>query len=106
MQCPGGPIARAPAVVRDDVVNAAALLGACWQTTSDIQAQASNAVDEIIARVEGWRQSGGLAKVNAAYKTYRQNQIAKGESAITYTAHVEAFTRSLVVLAAQNSAPQ
>jgi hypothetical protein len=94
------------AALLESVVNTAAILGAKWQTGAEIEAQASNAVEEIVARVEGWRLSGGLAKVNAAYKIYRQNQIAKGEAAITYTAHIEAFTRSLVVLAAQNSIAQ
>lgn len=89
--------------VRDYVVNIASLLGAAWRSEAEMRAGASIVVAEIIAEVEASRQSGGLAQVNTAYKIYRQQQTAKGEKAVPYSAHLDAFTRSLVVLAAQNA---
>jgi hypothetical protein len=89
--------------VRDTIVGVAADLGASWCTADEVRAQASIAVEKIITHVEHQRREGGLAQVNATYKIYRQQQIAKGEKAIPYSAHLAAFTRSLVTLAAQNS---
>jgi hypothetical protein len=91
--------------VRDLVINVAAALGARWRTAAELRTDASKAVEEIIMSVEASRQSGGLAKVNTSYKIYRQQQIAKGEKAIPYSAHLAAFTRSLIILAAQNAKP-
>lgn len=88
--------------VRDAVVNAAAQLGARWQTTDQIKSSASNEVEKIIAQVDRQRREGGLAQVNAEYKTYRQRQVAAGQKAAPYSAHLMTFTRSLVVLAAAN----
>jgi hypothetical protein len=103
MQCPDGPICRPASQVRDDVVNIAAMLGARWQTGAEVEALAANAVAEIIAKVEDMRTRGGLAQVNRSYKIYRQRQVAKGEKAVPYSAHLHCFTASLVRLAAQNS---
>lgn len=89
--------------VRDHVVNVASGLGAVWRSEAELRADASNAVEEIIANVEAQRRTGGLARVNAAYKIYRQRQTAKNEKAMPYAAHLAAFTRSLVVLAAANA---
>jgi hypothetical protein len=91
--------------VRDRVINVAAVIGARWRSSAELQADASNAVAEIIEHVEHQRQIGGLCKVNASYKIYRQQQAAKGEKAMPYAAHLAAFTRSLVTLAAQNARP-
>lgn len=101
--CPDGLIDGPAGPLRDIVINAAAQLGARWQTAAEVETQASNAVAEIIMRVEGMRKSGGLAKVNATYKSYRKKQTAAGKKAITYSAHLEAFTLSLIRIAAQNS---
>lgn len=103
-QCPEGWCGRAPAALRDEIVNAAAALGASFKTSAEIEADASNAVAEIIERVDAMRQSGGLAKVNAGYKCYRKAQVAAGQKAVSYQAHLDAFTLSLVRLAAQNAA--
>jgi hypothetical protein len=89
--------------VRDAIVNASAQLGAIWQTSDQVHTQAQAAVDEIIAHVEVSRASGGLAQVNAAYKRYRQQQQASGQKAVPYSAHLGAFTKSLVTLAAKNA---
>lgn len=101
---PDGWIDLSAQEVRDLVVNAAAMLGATWKTGAEIEADASNAVAEIVEDVEIRRQSGGLSQVNRDYKIYRQRQLASGQKAIPYSAHLDAFTRSLVVLAAKSSA--
>lgn len=100
---PQGWVDLAAREVRDHIVNTAAGLGARWRSGDEMQADAAVAVDEILASVEAQRQSGGLAQVNAAYKIYRQQQIERNEKAAPYSAHLLAFTRSLVVLAAQNA---
>lgn len=92
-----------PQATRDDVVNAAAMLGARWRLMPEIEQAASNAVAEIIASVDHQRRKGGLAQVNAAYKIYRQHQVAKGEKVMPYAAHLATFTRSLVTLAAASA---
>lgn len=102
-QCPEGWVAIPPAALRDEVVNAAAVLGAPFRTAAEVEIEASKVVAEIIAQVETRRQNGGLAKVNRDYKIYRQTQIARGLKAISYSEHLAACTRSLVVLAAQNA---
>jgi hypothetical protein len=100
---PQGWIDLSARTVRDHVINVAALLGATWRSDVEMRADASNAVAEIIATVEAQRRNGGLAQVNAAYKIYRQRQAARNEKALPYSMHLTAFTRSLVVLAAQNA---
>lgn len=102
-QCPEGWCSLSPAVLRDEVVNAAASLGASFRTTAEVEVDASNAVEEIIMQVENRRQNGDLAKVNRDYKAYRQAQVARGQKAVSYSTHLATFTRSLVVLAAQNA---
>lgn len=102
---PEGWIDLSAREVRDHLVNTAAALGASWRTEAEVMLDASYAVAEIITHVEDMRQSGGLAQVNAAYKVYRQAQVAKGEKAKPYSAHLGAFTMSLVTLAAQNATP-
>lgn len=104
--CPAGPEDRPAALLRDDIVNTAAALGAPFRTTHEIEADAEKAVAGIIGQIETWRQNGGLAKVNRDYKTYRQTQMARGQKAVPYSTHLASFARSLVVLAAQNSAPR
>lgn len=102
-QCPEGWCALMPAALRDEVINAAAALGAAFRTAAEVEADASKAVEEIIMQVENRRQNGDLAKVNRDYKIYRQAQVARGLKAVSYSTHLATFTRSLVVLAAQNA---
>jgi hypothetical protein len=90
-----------PDIIRDQIVNTAALLGAPFRSTDDLFAIAMSAVDEILAHVETQRLNGGLAQVNAGYKIYRQQQTAKNEKAVPYSAHLHAFTRSIVTEAAK-----
>lgn len=98
-----GWIDLAPRTVRDFVVNIAAGLGAPWRSVAEVEADATIAVEEIIATVDRKRREGGLALVNTAYKIYRQRQVANGEKAVPYSTHLASFTRSLVTLAAKNA---
>jgi len=92
-----------PKVLRDHIVNTAAHLGAPFRSTAEVVAVAYAAVDQILAHVETQRLNGGLAQVNAAYKLYRQQQAAKNERAIPYSAHLHAFTKQLVTMAARTA---
>ncbi|MCC8963748.1 hypothetical protein H8A95_15870 [Bradyrhizobium sp. Pear76] len=89
--------------VRDRLVNAAAELGARWRTLAVVKADAERAVDEVLVHVEKSRQEGRLKDVNARYKIHREQQAAKGEKSIPYSAYLADFTRQLVVLAATNA---
>jgi hypothetical protein len=71
-------------------------LGAQPWNDADIIAAAEDAVDQVVAKVEVMRQNGDLAVVNAGYKRYRLGQVAKGEKAVSYAAHLAKFTQSLV----------
>ena len=102
-QCSEGWVDLSPAALRDEVINAAAALGAPFRTTAEVEVDASKAVAEIVEQVENRRQAGDLARVNRDYKIYRQAQIARGQKAVSYSTHLATFTRSLVVLAAQNA---
>jgi len=101
--CPQGWIDLPAIEVRDALINVSGMLGAVWRTEHQLQREAEEAVEEVVARVEASRQNGGLADVNRSYKIYRQTQMRKGEKAVPYSAHLRAFTKSLVVLAAENA---
>jgi hypothetical protein len=84
------------AALLDLIVATAQSLGARPQSDADVAAAAREAVEFVVAKVDGMRENGGLKQVNAAYKRCRLAQVAKGEKAINYAAHLGAFTRSLV----------
>jgi len=102
-QCPEGWVDLPPTALRDEVINAAAALGASFRTAAEIETEASKEVEEIIKRVEVMRLSGLLTKVNRDYKIYRQTQVARGLKAVPYQAHLDAFTLSLVKIAAESA---
>ena len=87
---------QAPAAVAAQIEQAAATLGARYYALAELSKAAAEAVAEVQARVDAARQNGDLKQVNAAYKRYRLAQVAKGEKAMPYTAHLAAFTQSLV----------
>lgn len=86
----------APADVSALIERTAANLGAPFQTPDALRKAAEAAVTEIIDRVEAMRQNGGLAKVNAQYKAYRQVQIARAERATSYSEFLQRWTASIV----------
>jgi hypothetical protein len=73
-----------------------ASLGAPYHTLAELREAAETAVDEIQARVDSVRQNGGLKQVNAEYKRYRAQQIAKAEKAMPYAKFLERFTALIV----------
>jgi hypothetical protein len=99
-QCPEGWADIAPAALRDEVVNAAAALGASFRTAAEVYADAKRTVEQIMENVERARIRGELRKMNADYKLYRQNELSLGRKPVGYGEHLTSFTRSLVVLAA------
>lgn len=66
-----------PAALLELISNTAQGLGARPRSDVEITAAANDAVDHVVAKVEGMRQNGGLAVVNAGYKRYRLGQVAK-----------------------------
>lgn len=101
-QCPDGLVDRSAAELRDQVINAAAALGASWRTTVEVDADADLAVEQIVENVERERIKGGLRQVNAGYKTYRHCELSAGKKPIGYGDYLVNFTRDIVVLAARN----
>lgn len=89
--------------VRDTVADVAGYLGASFRSMAQVNRDAEKAIDRILANVEIARIKGELRKVNAEYKNYRQRALAAGEKPIAYSDHLGKFTRSLVLLAAQNA---
>jgi hypothetical protein len=85
-----------PAAVAALIERAAASLGAPYHTLAELREAAEGAVAEIQARVDSMRQNGGLKQVNAEYKRYRAQQIAKAEKATPYAKFLERFTASIV----------
>jgi hypothetical protein len=92
----GDPIDDPPAAVAALIERTAASMGAPFQSAAELQADAEQEVDKIVAKVEAMRQNGALAKVNAQYKAYRQAQIAKAEKATSYGVFFERFVMSIV----------
>jgi hypothetical protein len=86
------------------ITDTAENLGARPRSDDDVAAAAKEAVAVVVAKVEAMNQNGGLKQINAAYKRYRLGQVAKGEKAISYSAHLTSFKESLVVQVAKLSA--
>ena len=80
----------------DLIIRTAIDMGAAYQTEAQLAVAAEAAVGEIVAKVEGMNQAGGLKEINTEYKIYRQRQIAKAEKAMPYAKFLERFTASIV----------
>jgi hypothetical protein len=93
-----------PASLLQLITSTAEGLGARPRSDDDVTAAAKEVVAVVIAKVDAMRQNGGLAQVNAAYKRYRLAQVAKGEKAISYSAHLTRLKESLVAQVAKLSA--
>jgi hypothetical protein len=70
---------------------AAAKLGAPYQTPDELRKAAEIQVDAITARVKAAGMSGGLKKWNTRYRQYRLVQVEKCEPAIPYSVLLEQF---------------
>jgi hypothetical protein len=84
------------AALAELIEQGAAKLGARFQTASALRKAAEAAVAEITERVQLANQRGKMKLINAQYKRYRQEQIAKGEKAIAYQKFIEPYIMSAV----------
>jgi hypothetical protein len=78
------------------ITSTATALGAPWQTEEEIIGAAAAAVAAIVYKVEAARQAGGLKEINASYKRYRQQQVAKAERVVPYSAYLQRYTVLMV----------
>ncbi len=85
-----------PSALLEVITSTATRLGATWHTDEEARAVAAEAVKAIVDKVEAARQAGGLKKVNADYKAYRQQQVAKAERAIPYSACLRRYATRMV----------
>jgi len=77
------------AALAASIEQAAAKLGAPFQTPDELRKLAGQQVDEIVERIKASGQRGALKHWNARYKQYRLAQGAKGEKAIGYWPFLE-----------------
>jgi hypothetical protein len=82
---------KPPAVLAALIERTAAMLGAPFQTPSELQAAAEHQVAEITARIKAAGTSGALKKWNSRYRQYRIAQVEKREPAICYATFLEQF---------------
>lgn len=101
---PDAAIALPASEVRDAAINQAASLGAPWRTTQEIVATAENAIDEVERHVAALNQSGGLAPLNAGYKSYRIAMQTTGVPAVNYATYLLSFKLKMVKRVAENVA--
>jgi hypothetical protein len=66
-------------------------LGAAPQTVDQVIAAAAAEVDELEVQVKAWNATGGLSKINAAYKRYRTLCIATAATAVSYSDYLHAY---------------
>lgn len=89
------------AVSRDGLINAAALVGAPWQTAGQVRTLAEAEVEKLLADIDRKQRAGELRQVNRDYKAYRMARASRGEHAIPYNAYFSNFVASVVRLAAE-----
>jgi hypothetical protein len=73
----------------DAIEQAAATLGAPYQTPAGLRKAAEAQVAEIVERVKAAGLSGRLKRWNAAYRQYRLDAVAKSEKAMPYACYIE-----------------
>jgi hypothetical protein len=83
--CTDQPAAALAALIEQ----AAAMLGAPFQTPDGLRKTAGLQVAEIVERVKMAGLSGKLKRWNASYRQYRLAQIEKGEPAIPHASYIE-----------------
>lgn len=88
--------------VREAVHAAAVSLGARYLVRQQAINAARQAVSHIVETVERARAKGELRLINARYKDYRANALARGEKPLCYNEFLLGIVRHLVVLAARD----
>lgn len=101
---PDGWIDLSAAEVRERLLDIATSLGASWRSTAEVLATAGAAVDELERHVEALNKSGGLAPINAGYKSYRLSMQSTGEPAVNYSAYLQGFKLKMISRIAENVA--
>jgi hypothetical protein len=77
------------AALVDAIKQAAAMLGARFQTLDEVRKAAGSRVDEIVERVKSAGLEGKLKRWNAGYRQYRLEAVAKAEKAMPYASYIE-----------------
>lgn len=101
---PDAPISKPAGEVRDCIVNVSADLGAVWQSTADVVADAAREVDEIERQVEALNRSGGLQPLNKKYKTYRLAMQKTGGLVTSYSSYLHIFKLKVAKMVGNNVA--
>jgi hypothetical protein len=86
-----GLLGRSATALAELVEQAAASIGAKWQTPDALRKGAELQVAEIVERVKASGQYGALKPWNTRYRQYRLAQVEKGERAIPYSVFLEEF---------------
>jgi hypothetical protein len=84
------------AALAELVVQAAASIGAPYQSPAQIRKGAELAVAEITERVRIANQSGGMKLINKKYRQYRLAQVAKAEEALPYSKFIEPYLMQIL----------
>lgn len=82
---------KQPAALVSAIEQAAAKLGAPYQTPGALHKAAEQQVAEITERIKAAGLSGALKKWNTRYRQYRLAQVEKHEPAITYATFLEQY---------------
>lgn len=101
---PEATIAAPAGEVRDCIVNVSADLGAAWQSTAEVVADAEREVEEIERQIEALNKSGGLQPLNKKYKSYRLAMQKTGEAATSYSAYLQIFRLKVAKMIGENVA--
>jgi hypothetical protein len=80
---------KPPAALAGAIEQAAAKLGAPYQSPDELRKAAEQQVAEIVERVRASGQRGALKVWNTRYRQYRLAQVEKREPAIPYSAFLE-----------------
>jgi hypothetical protein len=63
---------------------------------AELQAEAEQAVDEAVGKVDAMRQNGDFKRLNAKYKAYRRAMMERGQMAIPYSVFLERRVATIV----------
>jgi len=80
---------KPPALMAGAIKQAAATLGAPYETAVELRKAAGQQVAEIVERVKTAGLSGKLKRWNKAYKQYRLAQVAEAKQAMPYANYIE-----------------
>lgn len=79
-------------------------LGAASQSRDQVLTAAAAEIDELEQQVKAWNATGGLSKINAAYKRYRTICIATSTAAVSYSDYLHAYKLKVAAQIGRNLA--